>query len=55
MKYLHGNIKHLLNSGIICDKDAAKDTRNKALRAFSKRIPCWDLLQITALEKFAPR
>jgi len=44
MKYLYANIKHLLDSKTIDPKD---------LRTFSKRIPCYNLLQITALEKFS--
>ena len=46
MKYLFANIKHLLDSKTIDPKD---------LRAFSKRIPCYNLLQITALEKSSGR
>jgi hypothetical protein len=43
MKYLYPNIQHLLASNTLGPKD---------LPEFSKDIPCWNLLQITALEKF---
>jgi hypothetical protein len=43
MKYLYSNIKHLLDSKTIDSKD---------LHEFSKRIPCYNLLRITALEKY---
>jgi MoxR-like ATPase len=44
MKYLYSNIQHLLDSKTLDPKD---------LREFSKHIPCWELLQITALDKFS--
>ncbi|MDR2596012.1 MAG: hypothetical protein LBC76_01705 [Treponema sp.] len=44
MKYLFSNMKHLLDSKTLDQKD---------IREFSKRIPCWNLLHITALEKYS--
>jgi len=44
MKYLFSNIKHLLDSKTLDPKD---------IREFSKRIPCWKLLTLTAREKFS--
>jgi hypothetical protein len=46
MKYLYSNIKHLLDSKTLDPKD---------IREFSKRIPCYNLLNIIALEKFSNR
>ena len=46
MKYLFSNIKHLLDSKTLDPKD---------IREFSKRIPCYNLLNIIALEKFSDR
>jgi MoxR-like ATPase len=44
MKYLYSNMKHLLDSKTLDPKD---------IREFSKRIPCYNLLNLTALEKFS--
>jgi len=46
MKYLYKNIQYFLDSKTLEQKD---------LREFSKRIPCWNLLHITALEKYSNR
>jgi hypothetical protein len=46
MKYLFSNIKHLLDSKTLDPKD---------IREFSKKIPCYNLLNIIALEKFSDR
>jgi hypothetical protein len=46
MKYLFSNMKHLLDSKTLDPKD---------IREFSKRIPCYNLLHINALEKFSNR
>jgi len=46
MKYLYSNMKHLLDSKTLDPKD---------IKEFSKRIPCYNLLHITALEKYANR
>jgi predicted nucleic-acid-binding protein len=46
MKYLSSNIKYLLSSKTLYSED---------IREFSKRIPCYDLLQIEALKKYQDR